>query len=140
MCNSSCQRHIAARDIHTECSSRFYVQRGALKFPVHSFDDPVLQLDGYPKIPDTDPNASPRGMAVRFNLPSGPEGKRRHTDIIAHSTPFFTVRTGEDFLGFLQALKVVGDSVREFLGNHPAAGRFVQAPKPLPTIFTREQY
>ena len=31
-------------------------------------------------IPDTDPNASPRGCAIRFHL-----ADRVHTDIIAHS-------------------------------------------------------
>ena len=95
---------------------------------------------GITNIADTDPNASPRGMAIRFNLPSGPDGKRRHTDIIAHSTPFFPVRTGEDFLAFLQALKAGGDNVGKFLDKHPAAGKFVQALKPLPTSFAREQY
>ena len=65
---------------------------------------------------------------------------RRHTDIIAHSTPFFPVRTGEEFLEFLHALKAGGEKVGEFLGSHPAAVKFVEAPKPLPTGFGREKY
>jgi catalase len=40
--------------------------------------------------PDTDLNAGPRGMRLRFN----PDDK--NTDIVAHSTPFFPTRTGKD--------------------------------------------
>src|SRR5258707_3643846 len=54
---------------------------------------------GLPAIPDNDPARSgPRGIAVRFHL-----GDHDHTDIIAHSTNGFPVRTGAEFLGFLRA-------------------------------------
>ena len=93
---------------------------------------------GIPNIPDTDPNASPRGMAVRFNLPNSSDGKRQHTDIIAHSTAFFPMRTGEGFLGLLKAL---GDgSVGDFLQKEPTALAFVQDPKPAPESFATEKY
>src|ERR1043165_2063317 len=39
---------------------------------------------GLPAIPDSDPNASPRGMAIRFHL-----AEHLHTDIIAHSVDGF---------------------------------------------------
>ncbi|RVD83187.1 uncharacterized protein DFL_007586 [Arthrobotrys flagrans] len=87
---------------------------------------------GIPVIPDTDPNASPRGLGIRFNL-----GGRKHTDIITHSTPFFPVKTGEDFLAFLGALGAnaayKGESptpLESFLGSHPETLAFIQAPKP----------
>ena len=51
---------------------------------------------GIPVIPDNDPNADPRGCAVRFHL-----AERVHTDIVAHSTNGFPARTGQDFLEFL---------------------------------------
>ena len=35
---------------------------------------------GVPTIPDTDPNASPRGMAVKFKLPDG-----SNSDLVMHS-------------------------------------------------------
>ena len=35
---------------------------------------------GVPAIPDTDPNASPRGMAVKFHLPDGSD-----SDLVIHS-------------------------------------------------------
>src|SRR5690349_2927037 len=48
---------------------------------------------GIPMIPDTDPNASPRGMAVRFHL-----ADRVHTDIVSHSANGFPARNGQEFL------------------------------------------
>src|ERR1700679_3577007 len=60
---------------------------------------------GIPLIPDPDPNASPRGMAVRFQL-----GERVHTDIIAHSTNSFPTHTGDEFLEFLSALAASSSS------------------------------
>jgi catalase len=96
---------------------------------------------GLPNVPDNDSNADPRGMAIRFNL-----GPRIHTDIIAHSTPFFPTRTGAEFLEFFKAVVSSppgGPSpspVEQFLGSHPAALAFVQAPKPAPSSYAREAY
>ena len=45
---------------------------------------------GIPVIPDNDPNANPRGLAVRFHL-----AEHEHTDIVSHSTDGFPVRTTE---------------------------------------------
>src|SRR5579871_669894 len=41
---------------------------------------------GVPAVPNNDPNASPRGMAIRFHL-----AEHIHTDIIAHSVDGFPV-------------------------------------------------
>jgi catalase len=95
---------------------------------------------GLPTIPDNDPARSgPRGMAVRFHL-----GEHEHTDIIAHSTDGFPVRTGEEFLEFLRAAAAFGagkpEALGAFLGSHPNAKRFVEAPKPIPTSFAREAF
>jgi catalase len=96
---------------------------------------------GIPLIPDNDPNADPRGCAVRFHL-----GERVHTDIVAHSTNGFPARTGEDFLGMLTAIiatdmsHVAGSPLEQYLGTHPAALSFVQTPKPPPSSFARESY
>ncbi len=54
---------------------------------------------GIPNIPDTDPNASPRGMGIKFHVAGGPD-----TDIVAHSFNGFPVGTAEEFLDFLEAL------------------------------------
>jgi catalase len=96
---------------------------------------------GIPVIPDNDPNADPRGCAIRFHL-----GERVHTDIVAHSTNGFPARTGEDFLGMLTALTntdmshVAGSPLEQYLGTHPSALAFVQTPKPPPSSFARESY
>src|SRR5262245_19015224 len=95
---------------------------------------------GLPTIPDNDPARSgPRGMAVRFHL-----GEHVYTDIVAHSTDGFPVRTGEEFLAFLHAAAASGagrpEALGAFLAAHPHAQRFVDTPKPSPTSFAREAF
>ncbi|HEY1497468.1 MAG TPA: catalase family peroxidase [Candidatus Solibacter sp.] len=96
---------------------------------------------GVPAVPDNDPNASPRGIAIRFHLE-----EHVHTDIIAHSVDGFPARTAEDFVSFLRAIAASGPNspkpspVEVFLAAHPAALAFVQAPKPMPTSFARENF
>ena len=96
---------------------------------------------GIPLIPDNDPNGNPRGFAIRFNL-----AEHVHTDIVSHSTDGFPTHTGQEFLEFLRALASTDPSkpsptpIEAFLGSHPAALAFVQAPKPTPTSFAREGF
>jgi catalase len=96
---------------------------------------------GVPLIPDNDPNANPRGCAIRFNL-----AEHVHTDIVSHSTDGFPTRTGQEFLEFLKALatsdpaNLAGSPLEAYLGSHPMALAFVQTPKPAPSSFARESY
>jgi len=96
---------------------------------------------GLPLVPDNDPNANPRGMAIRFHL-----AEHEHTDIVSHSTDGFPTHTGAEFLEFLKALAASGPDVpsptpiEQFLGTHPAALAFVQTPKPAPVSFGSEAY
>jgi catalase len=97
---------------------------------------------GIPTVPDNDQqNASPRGCAIRFHL-----DEHVHTDIVAHSVDAFPSRTAEDFVDFLHALIAtdpVGphpNAIEQFLGTHPTALAFVQAPKPIPTSFAKESF
>lgn len=96
---------------------------------------------GLPLIPDNDPNASPRGCAIRFHL-----AEHSHTDIVSHSTDGFPTHTGQEFLEFLRAIAASSDStahpspVEAYLGSHPSALAFVQAAKPNPSSFARESY
>lgn len=96
---------------------------------------------GLPAIPDNDPNADPRGMAVRFHL-----GDRVHTDIVSHSANGFPTRTGEEFLEFLRAAAASSGSagsptpIEKFLSTHPKALAFVKMPKPAPASFASEPY
>src|SRR5262245_14387866 len=95
---------------------------------------------GVPTIPDNDPARSgPRGIAIRFHL-----AEHVHTDIVAHSTNGFPVRTGEEFLEFLRAAAAFGagrpEALGAFLTTHPHAQWFVDTPKPIPTSFAREAF
>jgi catalase len=112
----------------------------------HAPNTPVVvrfsDFAGVPSVPDNDPNgASPRGCAIRFQL-----GEHLHTDIIAHSADGFPVRTAEEFVEFLHAVRSSGpdaphpNPIEQFLGSHPKALAFVQMPKPIPASFARESY
>jgi catalase len=80
---------------------------------------------GIPNIPDTDPNANPRGIAVRFHLPGGGD-----SDIVAHSFNGFPVGTVEEFVGLLHAIAATkADSpkptpVEVFVSTRPNAMKF----------------
>ena len=97
---------------------------------------------GLPTVPDNDPQgASPRGCAIRFNL-----AEHVHTDIVAHSVDNFPARTAEGLLAFLNAVISTDpagphpNAIEQFLGANPAALRFVQLPKPIPTSFAHESF
>jgi catalase len=100
---------------------------------------------GLPQIPDNDGNANPNGMAIRFNLPDK-NGRRQHTDVIGHATPHFPVHDGYQFAEFLKAIGSSPEGtpsptpVEKFLGSHPAALRFVQAPKPFAQSWGAQPY
>lgn len=96
---------------------------------------------GLPGLPDNDPNANPRGMAIRFYL-----AERSHTDIVAHSIDAFPTRDGNEFLEFLNA-KIASPEgtqsptpVEKFIAAHPATKTFVTTPKPFPASFATEQF
>ncbi len=50
---------------------------------------------GLPEIPDTSPDANPRGLAVKFRMGAG-----RETDIVTHSFNGFPVATVDEFAVF----------------------------------------
>ena len=112
----------------------------------HAPSTPVVvrfsDFAGVPTVPDNDPDAaSPRGCAIRFQL-----GEHVHTDIVAHSSDGFPVRTTTEFVEFVHALHTSGPDVphptqiEKFLGSHPKALAFVQMPKPIPTSFAMESF
>jgi catalase len=96
---------------------------------------------GLPTIPDSNPSAGPRGLAIRFTLPGG-----AFTDIVANSHNGFVAGNGEDFLAFLKAVAATRpDSphpspVEAFLGSHPQALKFVQESHALPRSFANLAY
>jgi catalase len=96
---------------------------------------------GDPVIPDGAPDASPRGLAIRFTLPGGGA-----TDIVSISHNGFLVGTGEEFLALLIAKGATDPGqphpwpIETFLGTHPRALKFVQDPKPTPASYGTEQF
>ena len=113
-----------------------HVSRPSIRIEVRFSD-----FAGVPAVPDYDENASPRGIAVRFYL-----AEHVHTDIIGHSVDGFPTRTSEELVQFLRALHASGPDARKptpvesFLASRPAALRFVQTPKPIPTSFAKESF
>src|SRR5207245_140146 len=91
---------------------------------------------GIPTIPDNDPGAGPRGIALKFNLHDGSQ-----TDIVGHSFNGFPTATAEEFKDFLLALGASKPghpqptSIEKFSNTHPAANAFVTAPKPAPVSY-----
>jgi catalase len=96
---------------------------------------------GIPTVADNDPNASPRGFAIRFQL-----GGDATTDIVGHSIEAFPGRTPQDLMAFLLAAAASGPGaakplpIETYLATHPEALAFVQASKPFPTSFARESF
>lgn len=96
---------------------------------------------GVPNVPDADPLASPHGLAVKFHLPGSGD-----TDLVGHSVNLFPAANGEDFLAFVNALAASPpnaqhpSAIEQFVQGHPAAGRFLQAPKMPPMSFATLSY
>jgi catalase len=94
---------------------------------------------GLPQIPDTNPNANPRGLAIRFHL-----AEHVHTDIVSHSADGFPTRTGQEFLELLKAAASSDPSQRsptpleKFLADHPKALGPSRVPRVMPGNHTSE--
>lgn len=119
----------------------------ALSTAAH-FDGPPVPVtvrfsDGAPDpfVPDNSMFAGPRGIAIRFNLPSG-----KTTDIICISHNGFVVATGEEFLALQKAVAATDPTkphpwpVEQFLGAHPVALKFVQEIAAVPESFATEAF
>ena len=89
---------------------------------------------GVPGLPDGDPAASPRGMAIKFLL-----SDEESTDIVAHSYNGFPAATPEEFLAFLKAAPNPVE-LDKFASIHPAARKFLDDPKPTPSSYGMEAY
>ena len=91
---------------------------------------------GVPTLPDADPNGSPHGIAIRFNLPQG-----AYTDIVSISSNGFPVATPEEFVALLDAIGQSGPGaakpspIEQFMGSHPIALKWATTPRPPPVSF-----
>jgi catalase len=144
--------HPGFRSVHAKgvmCSGTFTPSPAAAKLTRAPHADrpstPVTirysNSSGVPTGPDNDlASSGPRGFAVRFHL-----GDHVHTDIVGHSANSFPVRTGEEFVEFIQAVTAAvhagkPEALGAFLASHPRAKYHVELPKPIPTSFAREAF
>jgi catalase len=139
------QRYIHAKGI--VCKGTFEASAAASEishaahFSGGSTPVTVRFSDGAPDsaVADNSRDATPRGMAIRFETGRG-------TDIMAISRKGFITGTGEEFLELEKAIAATEASkphpwpIEVFLGAHPRALKFVQNPKPVPTSFATESF
>ena len=96
---------------------------------------------GLPEIPDADPLASPRGLAIKFALSDGNE-----MDLVTHSFNGFPAANANDFHLFLQAIAASGPGaakptpVEQYLQAHPNAVPFVTKQNPPPESYATTTY
>ncbi len=144
-----------ARAVHakgTIVSGSFLPVTGASKFTIAPhFQKSAGQLTvigrfsnftGFPDIADCDPNANPKGFALRFILPDGTA-----TDIVSHSFNGFPASTATEFAVLLRALGASGGKntarptpLDQFLESHPVAKYFLTHQKPTPVSWATSPY
>jgi catalase len=96
---------------------------------------------GLPEIPDADPNATPRGLAIKFKLENGSE-----MDLVTHSFNGFPAANAAEFDAFLKAVAASGPDaakptpIEKHLQAHPNAAPFVTQQKPPPESFATTAY
>lgn len=96
---------------------------------------------GIPTIPDTSPLASPRGLAIKFQLKDGSEA-----DVVSHSFNGFPVATSDEFRELLLTLAKSGPDVPKptpldtYLQTHPIAKTFLTTQKPAPVSYATLAY
>src|SRR4030095_3128096 len=97
-------------------------------------------FSGVPTIPDNDPMATPRDLAITFELPGGAS-----TDLVAHSCNGFPVSDTDDLRELMLAIAASGPwaatptALDMFLDFHPTA-REVLAAQKTPASFATISY
>ena len=101
------------------------------------FSDPT----GIPDIPDNLPDATPKGMAVKFYMADGSEA-----DMVMISSKLFPSHTVGDFRDLLLAIAASPPTaphptaIESYLGSHPAALAYVKALPAIPVSFATETF
>lgn len=96
---------------------------------------------GLPEIPDNDPNANPRGMAIRFGPRTAPV-----LDVVTHNFDGFPTRTADEFGALLRAIGHSGPEAKaptpldNFLAAHPRAKAFLTSQHPAPVSYATTAY
>jgi len=139
------QRYIHAKGIVCQGTFQASSEAAAISRAAH-FQGELVPVtvrfsDGAPDIAvaDNSPDASPRGMAIRFATGRG-------TDIMAISHNGFIVGTGEEFLALEKAIAATDPSKphpwpsEDFMASHPRALKFVQELNHVPASFATESF
>jgi catalase len=98
-------------------------------------------FSGNPDVADTDPTASPRGLALKFHLDDGTT-----TDLVTHSFNGFPTATAAELGQLFTALSLSGPgathptSAERFMSKHPRARAFFETPKPPPVSYATLRY
>ena len=96
---------------------------------------------GIPRIPDTIPEASPRGLALKFEVAGQPA-----LEVVAHSFDGFPAKTASEFHEFLLALAASGPhaakptAIEGFLASHPRAQAFLSQQNGPPESYATLSY
>jgi catalase len=96
---------------------------------------------GIPDISDTDPLASPRGFAMKFD-----PGGLGEMDIVSHGFNGFPVATSEEFGQLLLAIAASGPTAAKptaldaFFADHPIAKTFLTSQKSAPESYATNAY
>jgi catalase len=96
---------------------------------------------GLPTIPDTIPEASPRGLALKFEVPG-----QAAVEIVAHAFDGFPVKTATELREFLLALAASGPqaakptAIEGFLASHPRAQTFLAGQQGPPESYATLSY
>lgn len=96
---------------------------------------------GIPDIPDTVPDANPRGFAFKIKAKDG-----ETFDVVTHSFNGFPVATSDEFAAFLRSIGASGPeaahptAIEAFLASHPIAKAFVTSQKPPPVSYATAAY
>ena len=96
---------------------------------------------GLPDIPDTAGEANPRGLALKFRVPTDGE-----VDLVTHSFNGFPTRTSDEFAQLLRAVGASGGDAAKpteldrFLDAHPVAKTFLTTQKPAPVSYATLSY
>ncbi len=96
---------------------------------------------GIPDIPDTIPEANPRGFAVKIKARDAEE-----FDVVTHSFNGFPSPTSDEFAALLRSIGASGPEaahptpVERFLADHPVAKTFLTTQKPPPVSYATAAY
>jgi catalase len=95
---------------------------------------------GIPDIPDSSPDANPRGFAIKLLASEG------EMDVVTHSFNGFPTADSDDFAQFLRAVGASGPGATKptpielFLAAHPIARTFLETQKPPPESYATTSY